>query len=100
MKKPAKQVVKLPLVIVQWYDAEMGGGTWKSVKSAAKHRSPVVYSVGFLLRCDKKNVVIASSIAPRSKRITKKGDVMGDLVIPRGMVKSIVGAGKGRIWHV
>lgn len=82
---------KLRLVVVQWIDAEIGGGTWKPASEAAKLEAPVVYTVGFLLHRDRHNVVLASSASPCGEDLDMGADVMNDIVIPAGMVKKIVG---------
>ena len=76
--------------MVRWLDAEVGEGSWDTVKSKARHNTPFVCSVGFLLKNNKKRVVITGSVAPSGKRIKRKTHALGDIVIPSGMVRAMV----------
>ena len=93
--KKIEQNKRLKLVVVQWVDAEEAPGGWQTAEAAAAHEAPTVYTVGFLLRRDRNNVVVASSASPIDGEFTMKSDVMCEIVIPAGMVKKIVGPDEG-----
>ena len=71
----------MKLVIVRWFDAMSDDSGWKKLGKVKRLKPPVITSVGYLARHTKKKVTLVASVHGK--------DVDGDVVIPRGMVKSI-----------
>ena len=74
-----------PMVEVVWHDAHSDGGGWKQPTEALRDVAEpyVVRSVGFLLKANKREVVVAQS------RTDRAGYVTDTMTIPRGMVRRV-----------
>lgn len=60
----ARKPRKSDVVLVEWVDSAMLEGVWHGPDAIEDHRCVVCYSVGFLGRMTKKNVVLCSSVTP------------------------------------
>jgi hypothetical protein len=73
--------VKDKRVSVIWHDAASHSMGWAPRRAAASYSPYVVESIGWLLRNDRKAVVVAQ---------TKHGEQFSDTIdIPRGMVRKV-----------
>lgn len=86
MKIPKIDLEKgvLPLVIVDWTDAQTEIGPQFDIREAAQSSLCIAQSIGFLLRCDKRMVVIAHEFWP-AENTCKYIEA-----IPRGIVNRII----------
>jgi len=80
-KKPAEP---MKMVLVEWLDAYTHDSGWKSLKSLRKQEPVLVRTLGFLVKDAPDYITVAASHVPHDDH----GD--GDVIIPRGMVRSIV----------
>lgn len=79
-KKPAEP---MKMVLVEWLDAYTCDSGWKSLKSLRKQMPVLVLTVGWLVKDEPDHITVAGSHVPFDD------DCDGDVVIVRGMVKSI-----------
>lgn len=73
----------MKLVLVKWYDAvshEKSG--WKPQEEVANTKPPLIRTVGWILKQDKKKIVLVSTIGD--------DDCDGDTTLPIGMIKEII----------
>lgn len=71
----------MKLVVVRWYDAMSDDSGWKKLAKVRAMRPPLVTSVGFIAKKTRKRLTLVASVV--------QGECDGDVVIPRGMIKSI-----------
>lgn len=75
-----------PLVLVEWEDSAHQIGYWNEdkVKCGTDEHTPIlVEDVGFLMKADKKRVIVAQAYFPT------ENDYRQLQIIPRGMVKKV-----------
>lgn len=78
--------MKKPIVLVEWKDAAGGARTgWRPMKEVERQEVADCYSVGFLLRRTKDEVLIVPHIAT----IGEQSDGDAELCIPKSWVKKI-----------
>lgn len=70
----------MKIVRVTWGDAANGAG-WRSLKDIAKERPLMIESVGFLVKRNKRRIVLAHSVGG--------DDGLGSTVIPAAWVKRV-----------
>lgn len=74
-----------PFVIIHWKDIFESGG-WNGAKDLKETTTLDVWSSGWIVRQDKKEIVIASCIAPGNK-----SEPLGVLkAIPRGCIEVVM----------
>jgi hypothetical protein len=66
------------LLMVTWYDAVSDHAGWKDIAKIEKQTPPVVRSVGWEIKRNKRHVTLAASIV--------ETDCDGDVTIPMGMI--------------
>jgi hypothetical protein len=71
----------MKLVVIRWWDAMSDDSGWKSLKKIRRMKPPLVVSVGFVAHKTRDYVTLVASHVGK--------DCDGDVVIPRGMIKSI-----------
>ena len=71
----------MKLVIVQWHDATSDESGWKKVAKVRAMKPLLVTSVGFIAKKTRKRLTLVASVV--------HGECDGDVVIPRGWIKSI-----------
>lgn len=72
----------MKLVLVDWVDAISADSGWKTIEKMKKAVPHPCRSVGWIVNQTKDFVTLVSSL-------TDDGDCDGDILIPRGMIKSI-----------
>lgn len=81
-KKPVAEPMKM--VLVEWLDAYTQDSGWKSRKKLKKQEPVLVRTVGWMVADEPGHITVAGSHVPFDD------DCDGDVVIVRGMVKSVV----------
>jgi|TARA_R100001594_G_scaffold53578_2_gene87166 hypothetical protein len=84
------QLDKLKVVKVTWLDAMSDDNTWQDLKELEKQSLKSVHCVGWILKEDKKNIILISSLDEDAQT----GG--GGTVIPKSCVKEIVQLKEGR----
>jgi hypothetical protein len=79
-----KTAEPMKVVLVEWLDAYTHDSGWKSIKSVKKQGPVLVRTVGFLVKEAEDHVTVAASHVPHDDHCD------GDVIVPRGMIKSIV----------
>jgi len=75
-----------PIVLVVWTDAAGGARTgWRPMDEVVKQGTATCYSVGFLLRKSRKDVLICPHVAA----LDGEHDGDAELCIPKSWVRSI-----------
>lgn len=84
MSKKQKPVAEpMRMVLVEWLDAYTQDAGWKSVKKLRKQEPVLVRTIGWLVKDVPDHITVAGSHVPFDD------DCDGDVVIVRGMIKSI-----------
>jgi|TARA_R110002020_G_scaffold194964_1_gene395884 hypothetical protein len=78
------QLDKMKIVRVDWLDAMSDDNTWQDLKELKKQTLKSVYSVGWILAEDKKNIILISSFDEDAQ----SGG--GGTVIPKSCIKNII----------
>lgn len=69
-------------VLVTWRDATQFAEGWVPVAETKKYEPSLVRTVGFIVRRDRRYLVLAQSVA-------NDGDVIGVFMIPRGFIERV-----------
>lgn len=78
--------MKRPIVLIEWRDAAGGARIgWRPMKEVERQETATCYSVGFLLRQTKEEVLVVPHVAT----IGDQSDGDAELCIPRSWVKKI-----------
>ncbi len=73
----------LPIVLVDWIDADTATDGWKERERVGAESVRIVHSAGFLISKDKERLIVVTDFDPTTDNVN------GGTVIPRGMVKKI-----------
>jgi len=81
----------IPLVLVKWQDITSSYNGWQDLDDINKLKTALCYTPGWILREDKKNIYMVSSITKHSEDASDDSDVQVsfDTVIPKGVIESI-----------
>jgi hypothetical protein len=82
-----KKPNSLPIVLVDWIDADTATDGWQGREKVAAAEIKIVHSAGFLLSSDTERLVVVTDYDPSDDNAN------GGSVIPRGMVKKIIRLG-------
>lgn len=80
-------VKSLPIVVVDWMDADTATDGWKSRDKVAAEGVKTVHTVGFLVSDTKDRVIVVGDYDPTDDNAN------GGSIIPRGMIKRMTRIG-------
>jgi hypothetical protein len=79
---------KHKLVLVKWQDAYNTTVNWKSIRELEKPKSMICFSVGWIIKQNKQNLLLMPHISDIKNR-KSLGDGCGDIIIPKVSVLKI-----------
>ena len=79
----------LPIVLIDWIDADTATATWKGRKKVAAEGVRLIHSAGLLISEDTERLIVVTDYDPTTDNVN------GGSVIPRGMVRKVARVG---IW--